>query len=69
MDRGNINRQCRCFIKSANRSPVPDNEHTPLAAHDALTQTFGLERYPTLPERKRRPRANIAAGGDSPCPG
>ena len=57
MNSKKVNRQYQKFAKIANRAPVSDDEYAHLAAYDALTAVFGLERHPAPPKRKRRHRA------------
>jgi len=79
MNRDDINeREYRDFVRDINRAGPPDDEYARIAAQDALTAAYGLDRYPAPPKRKRRPNAATAAqtggvflsrGGESPCRG
>lgn len=71
-------REYRDLVRDINRAGPPDDEYARIAAQDALTAAYGLDRYPSPPERKRRTNAATAAqtggvflsrGGDSPCRG
>lgn len=67
--------QYQDFLKSVNRE-LPDDEYAALAAYDALTAEYNLDRYPTPSAWERLERASTTAqtggvflscGGDSPC--
>jgi hypothetical protein len=70
-------RKYRIFVKKLNREPLSDGESATLAAQDALTEAFGLNRYPA--PARGRPRTNAATAaqtggvsisgeGDPSCP-
>lgn len=64
------------FVSAANREPLADDEYGRIAARDALTEAYGLNRHPNSKIENRREHAATAAqtggifnalGGDSPC--
>lgn len=62
MNRDDIREREYCdLVRDLNRAGPPDDEYARIAAQDALTAAYGLDRYLTPPERKRRTNAATAA--------
>lgn len=71
-----LEREYRDFVEAANRELLPDDEYGRIAACDALTAVYGLDRGPNPKTEKQRGQAATAAqcggffhacGGDAPC--
>ena len=78
MNHEELAQEYRAFVRGMSREPPPDDEYGRIAACDALTEAYGLERYPTPRIPKRRPRADrcvergggvfsFRGGGEPPC--
>jgi len=56
-----LEREYRDFVRAANRERPAFDEYGSLAARDALTEAYGLNRYPASKEGKTREQAATAA--------
>jgi len=54
-------RECRDFVSALNREAPTDDEYGVIAARDAVTRAYELDRYPAPHKGKGRTKAATAA--------
>ena len=54
-------REYRALVKELNRGGLADDEYARIAARDAATRAYGLDRYPAPHKGKGRTKAATAA--------
>jgi len=53
--------ECRTLVRELNRGGLADDEYARIAARDAATRAYGLDRYPAPHKGKGRTKAATAA--------
>ena len=53
--------ECRTLVRELNREGLADDEYARIAARDAATRAYGLDRYPAPHKGKGRTKAATAA--------